>query len=295
MPLSVQEDHKSRQISKTADDCTFKQTFTILGATDAKQAEQAVREQPFPSEDFEIAGNWRDAKMSVEVGYIFFDKANPSNNVFEGSRTYILKETDPEDDGIEWKLGMSVSNYTCTSALRAIAAPGSYPFWEQGTDGEGSPINVVKQNGQMVTQGIDIAVPTWKLTLGFECETRKWRALRPKLLRLRRGTMNGDVFMGFQPGECLFSSFDVTRIENGEKYQLSYTFDLSPNADYVAGDFRIENARGWDVKWSYWGSEVEVETADGTMATRPRCDGSFASMVYDMADFNELIPSGITI
>jgi hypothetical protein len=93
----------------------------------------------------------------------------------------------------------------------------------------------------------------------------------------------------------LFTGFDVNRIDNGGNFQLSYTFDVSPNADFVAGDFKIENAKGWGVKWSAHLSEVEHETPDGEKVVVPHCDGAYVSEVYDEACFAELIPSGITL
>ena len=236
---------------------------------------------------------------------------HPENNVFEVTRTYASRGSDPDDDGIEWRLSMTSATATCTTARRAVAAPGSRPFWEKPVppppgeppepEGAGSPINVRKVNGKDETGGVEIQVPSLKLTLGFECEASIWRILRPRLLRVPRGSVNAETFQLFPPGELLFSGFDSQRIENGEKYRLSYTFDVSPTEDFTAGDFTITDAPGWSAKWSYWGSEEEVEvpvdpdnpSGEARTIIRPKCDGAYASEVYGRMDFNTLLPQAV--
>ena len=293
--IDVREEHKSREITRGGDSATLKQIFKIIGAPNVDEAEQAIRNYPFPSEDFD-ALEWEYSKKSYEVAYIFFDKNNPDNNVFEATRTYALSKDDPDDDGIEWRLSMSTSAVTCTSAKKAIMAEGSYPFWDVAENeyGEGSPINVRKVNGAQETGGVDIAVPTLKLTLGFECTKNQWKSLRPKLLKIQRGTTNKLPFQGFEAGELLFTGFDSTRLENGERYQLSYTFDVSPNSDFKTGNFEIKKAKGFSVKWCYFGAEEEIESEDGKII-RPKCTGIYASEIYEEADFNEYIPNSVNL
>ena len=288
MAIKVNEEYSSRHIDRN--EGTLEQRFTVTEAANLGEAETAVINYPFPSEDLTLA-DWVDAKVNVKVGYVFFDKYGPDNlNSFEATRVYQRRQT-TDDDGIDWRLSMSASQVTTTTALSAISATDSFPFWTG--DGEGSPINIKRNNGVNETVGMEIAMPTLKLTLGFIATASQWRNLRPKLLRLKRGTMNKTTFQGFNAGELLFSGFDSQRIENGEKYQVSYSFDVSPNGDYIAGDFTITDVKGWDAKWSYFGAEEEVTLPDGTITTRPKCTGAYASRVFDEADFNTLVPSSI--
>jgi len=303
MSIRVTERHESRQTTRSPDDRACRQLFAVMGALSVKDAERAVLLQPRPPEV-----DWHQPRVTVETAPVFFDRDHPENNVYEVTRTYASRSDPDEDDGIEWRLSMTTTTATCTTARRAVAAPGSRPFWEPPEppvsgqpppepEGAGSPINVRRVNGRDETGGVEIAVPSFKLTLGFECPAKKWRLLRPVLLRTPKGAVNADPFQGFEPGELLFSGFDAQRIENGEAYRLSYSFDVSVNEDFTAGDFTITNAPGWAAKWSYWGSEEEVEVADpdgGTrIVIRPKCDGAYASEVHGRMRFANLLPSAI--
>jgi hypothetical protein len=295
MSIRVTERHESRSTSRSPDDRACRQLFAVMGAISTREAERAVLLQPRPPEV-----DWHQPRVTVETAPVFFDRDNPESNVYEVTRTYASRSDPDEDDGIEWRLSMTTASATCTTARRATAAPGSRPFWEppepQEPEGAGSPINVRRVNGRDETGGVEIAVPSFKLALGFECPAKKWRLLRPVLLRVPRGAVNADTFQGFEPGELLFAGFDASRIDS-ESFRLSYTFDISPNEDFTAGDFTITDAPGWSAKWSYWGSEEEVETPDPDGGTRtiirPKCDGAYASEVHGRMRFSTLLPSAI--
>lgn len=297
--VTVTEQPASRRLAKGPDDCSCRQLFAATGALNGLEAEAAVRLQPVPEEV-----DWARSRITIESDPVFFDRLHPDLNIFEVSRTYTRRTADEDDDGIEWRLSMSTTTATCTTARRAVAAAGSRPFWEPPPEpsapgapvepeGAGSPINVRRVNGKDETGGVEIAVPSFKLTLGFECSAKKWKKLRPILLRVPRGAVNADPFQDFAPGELLFSGFESQRISNGEAYRLNYSFDISVNEDFTAGPFTIPDAPGWSAKWSYWGSEEEVELLDGTTAIRPKCDGAYASEVHGRMTFADLLPSAI--
>lgn len=275
MAIKIEEAYNSQNLSTSTDsqECVLK--YIVHGASSAKEAETEVGAYPIPSE-VGFTG-----RVSLATEPIYFDSANIDNSIFEVTKS--VSKTDDED----YRLSMSTTSVNQTIALRGIAAPGSYKFWDNA-DGAGSPINVKLEKGKMEVQGADILIPVMILDMSYVCSKTEWKALEPIISR-KAGMINSDNFKGYQPGELLFSGFQVQKL-NAEEYQLSYTFSISPNEDLQAGEFILEAPSGWDAKWTYFGEDIEVTDEDGNIRKEPNILGLYSQGVYLRTQFQSLIP-----
>lgn len=319
--IQISEKHAA-QLSRTSSESVCRQNFSILRASSLKLAEKALRKHPAPSDIDNF--DFRKATVTYDFDVVYFDSANTDSSVIEATRTYSRKIREETDDAVEWRLSMSTSTATITTAKRAYAAPGSYPFWQESdymsggplygkSVGAGSPINIKKVQEKIETGGVEKVFPSFKFELGFMCPQAKFKKLITKLIQ-SEAVVNQDVFkagdLEFQPGELLFSGATYERIEEivdedtGETeiaYKINYTFDISISEEFIAGTYVLpkEQASGFAAKWSYFDGDEEIEATneDGKKEKIlvPKCAGAYASDVYTRTEFAKLIPSGITV
>jgi hypothetical protein len=129
--------------------------------------------------------------------------------------------------------------------------------------------------------GVDITVPVWNWQETYyltdaELNTPAYYALT--------GTVNSDVFEGYQPGEVLFLGASGQKRGNA-RWEVNFKFAASPNRTGIAvGPILVLSKDGWDYLWVQYGDDV-----DNTANIRIKKPvAAYVEQVYDRAPFSIL-------
>jgi|ERR1043165_6904115 hypothetical protein len=132
--------------------------------------------------------------------------------------------------------------------------------------------------------GVDITVPVWNWQETYyltdaELNTYAYYALT--------GSVNSDVFEGYQPGEVLFlgASGQKRGTASTDKWEVTFKFAASPNMTGISvGSITGIAKKGWDYLWVQYGDDV-----DNTAVVRIKKPiAVYVERVYDSAPFSSL-------
>lgn len=132
--------------------------------------------------------------------------------------------------------------------------------------------------------GVDITVPVWNwqethYLTDAELNTYAYYALT--------GSVNSDVFEGYQPGEVLFlgASGQKRGTASTDKWEITFKFAASPNMTGITvGSITGIAKNGWDYLWVQYGDDV-----DSSAAVRIKKPVAvYVERVYDSAPFSSL-------
>lgn len=136
--------------------------------------------------------------------------------------------------------------------------------------------------------GVDITIPVWNWqeTLYFsdsQVNQYAYYALT--------GSVNSDVFKGYQPGEVLFMGAsgqkrgDPWIINPNNKWEVTFKFAASPNLSGISvGAITGINKKGWEYLWVQYGEDVDSSAK--IRIKKPIA--VYVEQVYDYAPFSTL-------
>lgn len=148
-------------------------------------------------------------------------------------------------------------------------------------------IGVSNDGGNFQIEGTDIIAPALAMTIRTRMLAGGFTPAYMKQVAALTGTMNQNIFKGFDPGELVLAGGGGTMRSSGE-VDLSFSFLGSANRviDKIGGDPLVSpiNKRGWDYLWVY--SVPAVDSASNTMS--PKWHQATVAQVYEEADWTPL-------
>lgn len=148
-------------------------------------------------------------------------------------------------------------------------------------------IGVSNDGGNFQIEGADIIAPALAMTIRTRMLAGGFTPAYMKQVAALTGTVNKNVFKGFDPGELLFAGGGGTMRSSGE-VDLSFSFLGSANRviDKIGGVQLSSplNKGGWDYLWLY--SVPTVDSQSNTL--NPKWDQATIAQVYEAADWTPL-------
>ena len=199
--------------------------------------------------------------------------------------TYIrpgLKGLDDEEDGSPKEIttySMSSTSMHVTHSRKTVRKYSA----DQGVTAPNQGGALCIRDGE--AQGTDINISTATVNITHYFKKSQWSTtLRNRILN-NGNRMNSSKFRGFEAGELLYLSAQITPvIENGDEYmQVDFTFAYSPNdddvelADWNGGKIKKE---GWNFMWVM--DEEDPDTARSFPAY------VYIEQMYKTLDFTKL-------
>ncbi len=133
-------------------------------------------------------------------------------------------------------------------------------------------------------EGVEIVSPVLKLNFNFKHPSGQVTITHARILSGLTGSVNGDVWHGFQPGELLFlgsTGSDGTDVEA----EVGYQFAASQNRTGLTfGDINNIAKKGFEAYWV----EFKNAVASGAAARRPW--RVHIEQVYDPIGFQTVFP-----
>ncbi|MGH7143123.1 MAG: hypothetical protein ACREJ2_03195 [Planctomycetota bacterium] len=114
-------------------------------------------------------------------------------------------------------------------------------------------------DGQNVA-GVDITVPVYSFSETHYIPDPQVTDAYRALLFQATGTVNADVFRGFQPGEVKFLGASGSKKGTGTdvNWEISFKFDAQPNRnDITVGAIGPITKQGWDYMWVQYATDVD--------------------------------------
>lgn len=150
-------------------------------------------------------------------------------------------------------------------------------------EGETAPNlqGVIGFDGQDI-QGTDILIPQPEFSLSVEpINITEPNAFLRAISRIV-GRVNSNTYLGFAPGELLFSGADHSGATD-RPFQVTYRFQCSPNLQNInVGGITVPMKRGWDYLDVYYERQVDADAK--VMIKRPRA--VYVYRVYDYTHFS---------
>lgn len=188
-------------------------------------------------------GLWRKQR-TIEAVHV--DIENTTQNIFKARVLY--GPADPTDFTTTFDT-TGGSQHITQSPLTVNRYPANAPNMQGAIGYDGHRVN-----------GTDIIIPAYSFTeTHIKTKSQVNLAYRTALARLT-GKTNNASFRGFAAGEVLFygASGNLVVIENEQRWQVQYTFKVSPNrADFYVGDILVGQKVGWDYMWVMYGEAID--------------------------------------
>ena len=171
-----------------------------------------------------------------------------------------------------------------TSSRQTIAAYGKRLNGNNATVNDHKGMIGVTTDG---VEGVDIVIPSLKLTVEFQHDIGVIGLARIKQLARNVGKMNSDVFLTFAPGEVLFLGMTGTEGTNTPT-SVSYQFACSENATGLTIGSAISDIekRGHDYIWI----QYQDKFVDQTPVKQPLA--AYVERVYAATPFVPLFGFG---
>lgn len=140
----------------------------------------------------------------------------------------------------------------------------------------------VKKDGEI--EGVDIVSPVLKLNFSFKHPSGQVTITQARILAGLTGSVNGDVWKGFQPGELLYLGSTGSDGTDAEA-EVTYQFAASQNRSNLSfGDINNIAKKGFEAYWVEFKSAV----AGGAAARQPW--RVHIEQVYDPVAFQTVFP-----
>ncbi|HPZ14681.1 MAG TPA: hypothetical protein PLK04_10650 [Bacillota bacterium] len=264
--VSIREKFGSGQVSNDDGDISLTLNYWVFGTKSEVTAHDMIAAYNPPIRTIG-AGKYRRESIRVE------QVANAWNGreAWDGTVVYRLIS---QNIRIEYQ-GTTGNTTTHVNVAKGII--GAY-----ARQGETAPDlqGVIGFDGQDI-QGADILVPQPEFSISVEPINITDPNAFLRSIAMLVGKVNSNTYLGFSPGELLFSGADHSGATD-KPFTVTYRFQCSPTLrDFTVGGIRVPMKRGWDYLDVYY--EREVDQNAKVMIKRPRA--VYVYRVYDYAFF----------
>ncbi len=221
-------------------------------------------------------------RQSVSVEEIEGEEAGGSTYRYRGEIRYGLRNRkDTGESTYSFDTSGGTSRITHAPVVACYDAAGGPQY---NADSWGGAINAKSENGEVVVEGVDVKIPTFRFSeTHYIAAGSVTEAYKGQLAELT-GKTNNATFRGRPAGEVLFCGAQGS--ERGtDDWEITFHFEVSPNVTGLTiGTITGIDKAGWDLLWVL--SHKDKDAAAGTLTAKPQA--VFVHRVYNQADFSLL-------